>query len=156
MKIKNIIAIPAGLVAFSTLIIFLLCSSCLRYKDEKRRTRFKNDTNETIYIYGLSEEFRDYDPDIYKYECRKVNPYELFECNLPWTGCEYSTLHSQTFGFAVINTDAWENMPENRSVDITQLADTIYKYSFKTFVSMNFTVVHSGKKEHSGRQPNTE
>ncbi len=156
MKIKNITTIRAGMVAFFTLTILLLCSSCERYKDEKRYTRFKNDTNETIYIYGLSEEFRDYDPDIYKYECRKVNPYEWFECNLPWTGCEYSTLHSQTFGFAVISTDAWENMSEYERVDIRQLADTIYKYSYKTFVSMDFTVVHNGKKEHSGRQPNTE
>ncbi|MBO4995810.1 MAG: hypothetical protein J6C78_07600 [Muribaculaceae bacterium] len=152
MKIKNISAIRARLVAFFTLTIFL-CSSCV---NEVVRTRFKNDTNETIYIYGFNEEFRDSDPSIYKYECRKVNPYELFECDMSWLKHEDDIQHRRTFGFAVINTDVWENMPERRQVDITQLADTIYKYSYKTFVSMNFTVVHNGKKEHSGRQPNTE
>lgn len=143
-------------MAFFTLTIFLLCSSCEHRISIAVRARFKNDTNETIYIYGFNEDFRDYDPDIRKDECSKVNPYESFECDMSWTGHEEDLQHSRTFGFAVINTDVWENMPERRQVDITQLADTIYKYSYKTFVSMNFTVVHNGKKELSGRQPNTE
>lgn len=160
MKTKQLTRRLMGLTILSSLFLSLVCSSCPEeYQATGIPTSFKNETDETIVMFYIFSYDRNTLKQLEPHDLNGdhvIEPDSIYHLGIRYKNMNYDKnyMRSSTHHFLVYKQSVVESHTTKELLNM-ELIDTIYSYSYNILKSMNFTVVHSDKKEHSGHQPNT-